>query len=43
MMGFDLGGIDFFVPEDILDDAAALLAPADDAEECADTDDGENE
>ena len=41
MLGFDLGGVDFFVPERLLDDAAALLAPAD-GEDGQDTD-GDNE
>ena len=40
MLGFDLGGVDFFVPERLLVDAAALLAPAD-GEDGQDTD-GEN-
>ena len=40
MLGFDLGGVDFFVPERLLDDAAALLAPADGEE--TDSADGQN-
>lgn len=40
MMGFDLGGVDFFVPESMLDRAAEMLAPAD-AAEPEDSKDGE--
>ena len=41
MMGFAFGGVDFFVPERLLDSAAELIAPADgDGENNADGDNG---
>lgn len=43
MMGFDLGGVDFFVPERLLDDAAELIAPADaEADETEGEENGED-
>ena len=41
MMGFDFGGVDFFVPERLLDDAAELIAPADG--DSSETENGEND
>ena len=42
-MGFNFYGTDFYVPEDMLDDAAALLVPDDDTDEAGDSDECDGE
>ncbi len=42
-MGFNFYGTDFYVPEDMLDDAAALLVPDDETDEAGDSDECDGE